>query len=1087
MNRIKSLILALFSALLCLSCVQDLEVKVEFNQPDYEISVGDTLDLNAELTVENSVETPKFSAPDETVGKFVTAGVFVAVAPGEVEITANVAGKSATTKVHVNVVLAEKITLTAPSAVSASSEEWYSVVAKVQPENYNYSNLVWEFTPGEGLVGFEYEKVSDSEYRFKVAEAQDGAKIDVKVSDKNSDVSQTCVIAVAAAQAPEVAAKIIRLNAPDAITENDKTWVAVTAEVVVDGSGEYDYAHLLWEFEASHPEETGFAYEKVTDAQYNIRFSKYVEGANVSIRVTDKIGEKFVIKTISVEKRPEGGVNSIEVTPESLTLFVDQSATLDVNCSPRSYDKTLLVWESSDVEVVSVNDGVVTALAEGEATVKVTDSVSGLYSECKVVVKTPVTDAVITKIVLDAGRLDMTVGEQSYQLKATCYDESGNVVEDFAGLVWSADKAIGQYGPYNVVEVSAQGVVTPKAAGFTYVNVAVQSNTAVVAKCQVTVKAAEVVVEKLTLSPAEKKIDVGQMYSLEVTSEPDFSTLDDKTITFVSSNPEVATVSEDGLVKGISYGEAVITATAANGVSATAKVIVTSETGDEVVTDYQVNLSIEGESASKNMELSQFEKLKIMVAYTNGYVPVDAKWESSDPSLVTVTAYDGYAVVDAIYDGMMTDDEKKSVTITHSAGTRSASKTIDIVRALPKKVEFVGLPENNTLYLGERFGPDFGVKVSPVQASQEVTFWGDVKIYSVANGSTTAKDVGYFELAATASRGNVSVTERVYITVIPRLVEGGSLSNSTLDLGEGESATLLIDFTPANNENYDYNVVWETSDAAVATVDKGKVTAVSEGTATITATLSNGDKLTCEVTVHKPSAAEVAVGDYYYSDGTWSTELDPSKTVIGVVFSVENPSQMGDTKLLADHPEATHGLVVALEETANIQWQASSSNVGQWLVDNEGYNYLQDTNRKCGYSNTLGLVAYNAACPAENKVLVADCAPEIELGSKTSGWYLPSYAELDMLFKYEQSTRPSMISNGAIAQKIEAAGGTPFSIERSSYNTPDGMDDAPTYWSSTESTGSSIWATGVHFLYGGVTNKSKTGKSYYIARYVFAF
>jgi hypothetical protein len=76
MNRIKSLILALFSALLCLSCVPDLEVKVEFKESNYEIAVGETLDLNAELTVENSVETPKFSAPDETVGKFVSAGVF---------------------------------------------------------------------------------------------------------------------------------------------------------------------------------------------------------------------------------------------------------------------------------------------------------------------------------------------------------------------------------------------------------------------------------------------------------------------------------------------------------------------------------------------------------------------------------------------------------------------------------------------------------------------------------------------------------------------------------------------------------------------------------------------------------------------------------------------------------------------------------------------------------------------------------------------------------------------------------------------------------------------------------------------------
>ena len=272
---------------------------------------------------------------------------------------------------------------------------------------------------------------------------------------------------------------------------------------------------------------------------------------------------------------------------------------------------------------------------------------------------------------------------------------------------------------------------------------------------------------------------------------------------------------------------------------------------------------------------------------------------------------------------------------------------------------------------------------------------------------------------------------------------------------------------------------------------------MAAGTATITATLSNGDKLTCEVTVQQPAAASVFVGDYYYSDGTWSTDLDPSKTVIGVVFSVEKPTQMGDTRLSADHPQATHGLVVALEETASIQWQASSSNVGQWLVDNEGYNYLQDTGRKCGYSNTLGLKAYNAVCAPENKVLVADCAPEIELGSATSGWYLPSYAELKMLFEYEQSTRTQMISNGAIAQKIEAAGGTPFSIERAGYNDtrvqdgqtkwPDGAMDSPYYWSSTESSGSSIWATAVHFLYGGETNRSKTGKSYYIARYIFAF
>ena len=35
---------------------------------------------------------------------------------------------------------------------------------------------------------------------------------------------------------------------------------------------------------------------------------------------------------------------------------------------------------------------------------------------------------------------------------------------------------------------------------------------------------------------------------------------------------------------------------------------------------------------------------------------------------------------------------------------------------------------------------------------------------------------------------------------------------------------------------------------------------------------------------------ELKIGDYYYSDGTWSTTLDSSKTPIGVVFYVGDPS-----------------------------------------------------------------------------------------------------------------------------------------------------------------------------------------------------
>lgn len=1091
--KTKSIFFAFLCALLCFGCVKPLEVNVEFAETAYEIFVGEQIDLAAEVKVENSNDAPKFSTSDEAVAKFVSEGVIIALAPGDVTITATVAEKSATTKLYVKVVLAEEILVEAPDSVVAASEDWTKVVAEVEPGNYNSDNLVWTFTPSSDDLGLEYKKVTASEYEFKVAQYKDGAKVEIKVSDKNSDISNTVAVVVTEPVKPEVAARIVRLSAPDAITESSQTWGTVTAEVVADGSEEYDYENLVWEFAASDAEATGFAYEKVSAAEYRLRFTTYKEGANATVKVTDKIGGKFATKTIAVAQQPQEGVSSIVVTPKSVNLFVGKTQNLTVSTKPENYDKTLLVWESSDSKVATVQNGVVTAVAAGVAKVKVTDSVSGLSDECEVTVSNPVVDVEVKTIILDVARLEMTVGDDSYQLKATCLDEAGNEVKDFGGLVWTASKDVNEYGiSFDVVAVSDQGVIAPKAAGRTTVTVMVNTNHAVKATCEVVVNAKEIKVEKLWLSPAEKSIEIGNTYTLEVTSEPEFSTVADKTIAYVSSNPDVATVSDEGLVKGIALGEAVITATAASGVAATAKVIVCEEVGDNEDVDFTITLTPENVKLDQKPQIPQFETLNIKVAYSNGYVAKDTRWVLSDETLATVTPYDGGVAVYAKFDGILGDEETKELTLTHYAGTKSASVEMEITRALPKKVEFVGLPENNTLYLGESFGPDFGVKVYPEQASQYVTYWGNVEIYSVANGSTVASKVGYWELNATAEEGTTSVKTTTFIKIIPRPVNGGVLSNSQLTIEQGKSATIEVDFDPMIPTDqqilicHDYNVEWTSSDPAVATVENGKVTAHAVGTATISAKLSNGEVLTCAVTVKEPAPVTINVGDYYYSDGTTSAELDPSKTVVGVVFSVDNPTQMGDSKLAENHPEATHGLVVALEETANIRWQEEASYVGEWAAG-KGYGLLGAEDRKCGYSNTMYLKMYNEKCPAENKVLVADCAPKVTLGEKTSGWYLPSYAELMMLYKYEEGTRSSLVSDGAIANKIKAAGGTPFSIIREDYDMPDGMLDAPSYWTSTENSTNYIWAYRVHFLHGGAYNKSKAGKNYYIARYIFAF
>src|SRR4051812_15337552 len=96
-------------------------------------------------------------------------------------------------------------------------------------------------------------------------------------------------------------------------------------------------------------------------------------------------------------------------------------------------------------------------------------------------------------------------------------------------------------------------------------------------------------------------------------------------------------------------------------------------------------------------------------------------------------------------------------------------------------------------------------------------------------------------------------------------VRAVALEKTTATLKIGETATLTYTIFPANAANK--NVTWTTSDQTVATVDnKGVVTAVKPGSATITVTTAEGAQTsTCSVTVTKNDAVSVS-GNV---EGTW--------------------------------------------------------------------------------------------------------------------------------------------------------------------------------------------------------------------------
>ena len=81
----------------------------------------------------------------------------------------------------------------------------------------------------------------------------------------------------------------------------------------------------------------------------------------------------------------------------------------------------------------------------------------------------------------------------------------------------------------------------------------------------------------IELSESEKTVFVGDTFTITATVKPEDAF--NRTVTWSSSDPSIATVDENGTVTAIAKGEAIITAESADGVKAECKVTVEKKDG----------------------------------------------------------------------------------------------------------------------------------------------------------------------------------------------------------------------------------------------------------------------------------------------------------------------------------------------------------------------------------------------------------------------------------------------------------------------------------------------------------------------------
>ena len=221
-------------------------------------------------------------------------------------------------------------------------------------------------------------------------------------------------------------------------------------------------------------------------------------------------------------------------------------------------------------------------------------------------------------------------------------------------------------------------------------------------------------------------------------------------------------------------------------------------------------------------------------------------WKSSDNAVVSV---DQNGSAEALKAG--------NVTITVAAEADATVKdevkiTVKAAEATDVKVSEIKLSADKAqLNVGEQL--EVKAEVLPANATNKAydLTTSDAAVLKVENGKVVAVAKGTAKVVATAKDGS-GVKGELELTVVEGAATDVKVAEIKLSAENnyvilGQTLTIDAEVLPANAANK--NLVWESSDAAVLTVEGGVVTPVALGTAVVTAKSNDGSNVSAELEI----------------------------------------------------------------------------------------------------------------------------------------------------------------------------------------------------------------------------------------------
>ena len=454
--------------------------------------------------------------------------------------------------------------------------------------------------------------------------------------------------------------------------------------------------------------------------------------------------------------------SSIQLSAYTATLETGLTKKIIASVYPTgAYDA--LSWTSSNPKVAQVSsNGTITAVASGSAVITA-KTANGKTALVNVLVKTPT-------VKLSAISKTMYRGETT-KLTATSSNKKP--------VSWTSSDP-------TIASVDSNGTIKTLKNGTVKISASANGGKAT---CTITVK------EPIQISATTSSIYRGKTTTLKAI--PAYST----TITWMSSNPLIATVSSNGVVTGKKAGTVTITAKAfGKSVAKTIKVV-------------EPSLKVTG---STSLYRGKTTTLKATTSYST-----KVTWKSSKPSIATVSS-----------SGVVTGKKAGTVYIYANAYGKSVKYKLTIKEPALKLNK-----SSSSIYKGKTTT----LKATTSYRTKVTWKSSNSSIATVSStGDVTGKKAGTAYIYANAYGKSVKCKVTVKNPTI-------TLNKSKATAYAGKSYTLKA------TTSYRTKISWKSSNTKIATVDsKGMVKLKKAGKVTISAT-AFGKKVNCVLTVKNPT------------------------------------------------------------------------------------------------------------------------------------------------------------------------------------------------------------------------------------------